>query len=96
MDLKKVNEGNLKVYVMPYENKWAVKTGRSENPNSVHDSKKQAIDAAKEIAMASRGKLILMDKDGNIENLNETEINPMPDINNAPDYNPDEKSDEDY
>jgi len=83
-------------YVIPYEGKWAVKGENAENITSIHDSKKEAIETAKEIAMAGDAKIVILRKDGTIDNLGFGGIDPMPDKNRAPDYNPDKESDEDY
>ena len=83
-------------YVMPYNGKWAVKGENQNEITSLHDTKKEAIETAKEIAMASDDKLVVLRKDGTIDNLGIKGIDPMPDKDRAPDYNPDDESDEDY
>jgi hypothetical protein len=83
-------------YVMPYEGKWAVKGENADKITSVHETKKDAIETAKEIAMANDAKLVVLRKDGTIDNLGFKGIDPMPDKDRAPDYNPDDESDEDY
>jgi hypothetical protein len=83
-------------YVMPYKDKWAVKGEKAKEITSIHDSKKEAIETAKEIAMAGDAKLIILREDGTIDNLGLEGIDPMPDEDRAPDYNPDKESDEDY
>jgi hypothetical protein len=83
-------------YVMFHDGKWAVKGENTDNITSLHDSKKEAIEVAKELAMANDAQLVVLRKDGTIDNLGLKGIDPMPDIDNAPDYNPDTESDEDY
>lgn len=81
---------------MPHENKWAVKGENSEEISSLHDTKKQAIETAKETAMKGNSKLVILREDGTIDNLGVKGIDAFPDKNLSPDYNPDEESDEDY
>ena len=83
-------------YVMPYKGKWAVKGENSKEITSLHETKKDAIEVAKEIAMANDSELVILRKDGTIDNLGLKGIDPFPDKDRAPDYNPDEESDEDY
>lgn len=78
------------------DGKWAVKGEDAEKITSYHDTRKEAIEVAKEIAMADDAELIILRKDGTIDNLGLKGVDPKPDINRAPDYNPDEESDEDY
>jgi hypothetical protein len=87
---------NMNQYVMWHEGKWAVKGENAQDFTSHHDSKKEAIETAKEIAMANDAQLVILKKDGTIDNLGVKGVDPFPDKDLAPDYNPDEESDEDY
>jgi hypothetical protein len=75
--------------VMPYEDgKWAVKPeGDDSAPANIFETKEAAIVAAKEIAMAKDNGIIILRRDGTIENTDGIGIDPFPSEENAPDFN---------
>lgn len=76
-----------KVYVTPFKNDWAVKQEGADSIISVHNTKDEAIEAAKEIAIGRDAKLIILKKDGTIDNLGVYPTNPFPSKNKGPEYN---------
>jgi hypothetical protein len=75
--------------VMPYEDgKWVVKPeGDDSAPANIFDTKEEAIEAAKEIAMGKDQGLIILRRDGTIENTDGIGLDPFPNEDNAPDFN---------
>lgn len=75
--------------VMPYEDgKWAVKPeGDSNAPANIYDTREEAVEAAKEIAMGKDNGVIILRKDGTIDNIGGIAIDPFPDKDNAPEFN---------
>jgi hypothetical protein len=75
--------------VMPYEDgKWTVKPeGDDSAPANIYDTKEEAIEAAKEIAMGKDNGIIILRRDGTIENTDGIGIDPFPSEDNAPDFN---------
>jgi hypothetical protein len=84
----------MHVYVMPIDEKWAVKREGSEEIVSSHDRKKDALEVAKELAMGTEAELVILRKDGTIDNTGIYSVDPMPSPDRAPDYN--EETDEEY
>ncbi len=76
-----------KIYVMPKDNKWAVKRNEEDKPIDEKDTKKEAIEAAKEIAIGLDASLVVLRRDGTIENLGQDSVDPFPDEDKGPDYN---------
>ena len=75
------------VYIMPQGERWAVKREHEDRPVSVHDTKKNALETAKEIAMGVDAELVILRADGTIDNLGAYSIDPFPSEDLAPDYN---------
>jgi len=75
--------------VMPYEDgKWAVKPeGDDSAPPNVYETREQAIEAAKEIAMGKDNGVIVLREDGTIDNTGGIGEDPFPDEDNAPEFN---------
>jgi|GEM_PF-4640576 hypothetical protein len=85
----------MKVYILPQDEKWAVKREHEEEPVSLHDSRKDALETAKEIAMGSDAELVILRADGTIDNLGAYSVDPFPSEDRAPDYTElDEENDE--
>jgi len=76
-----------RIYVMPKNNKWMVKRNKEDEPIDQKDTKQEAIEAAKEIAIGLDASLVVLRKDGTIENLGQDSVDPFPDEDNGPDYN---------
>lgn len=55
-------------HVVPYAGKWAVKGAGNERVSTVHDTQKQAIDAARKVLRNKRGELTIHDQKGRIRN----------------------------
>jgi hypothetical protein len=53
-------------HVIPHQGKWAVKREGSSRVTSVHDSKQEAIDAARKIARNQSGRLYVHGRNGQI------------------------------
>ncbi|MFZ0453240.1 MAG: DUF2188 domain-containing protein [Ignavibacteriaceae bacterium] len=76
-----------KVYVTPHKTDWAVKQEGANAIISVYNTKKEAIEAAKEIAIGREAELIILKKDGTIDNLGVYPTDPFPSKNKGPEYN---------
>ncbi|HZW38419.1 MAG TPA: DUF2188 domain-containing protein [Ignavibacteriaceae bacterium] len=74
-------------FIMPFEGKWAVKGEHSQDITSVHDTREEAIEVAKEIAMADDSGIVILREDGTIDNLGAYGIDPLPSKDNIPDFN---------
>jgi hypothetical protein len=83
------NEDRMNQIVMPYEDgKWAVVLeGDDSAPANIYETREEAIEAAKEIAMAKDNGLIILRRDGTIENTDGIGIDPFPSEDNSPEYN---------
>lgn len=57
-----------KIYVTPHINDWAVRQEGMESMVSVHRTKKEAVEAAKEVAIGREAELVILKKDGTIDN----------------------------
>jgi hypothetical protein len=86
--IKSVEE-NMNQVVMPLEDgKWAVKPeGNDAAPANIYETREQAIEAAKEIAMGNDSGITILREDGTIENMDGIGIDPFPDEDNAPEFN---------
>lgn len=76
-----------KIYVMPDNGKWAVRRNKEDDPMARKDTKEEAIEAAKEIALGQEASLVVLRKDGTIENLGQDSVDPFPDEDKGPEYN---------
>lgn len=75
--------------VMPYEDgKWAVQPeGEDSAPPNVYETREEAIEAAKEIAMGSDSGVIVLRRDGTVENTGGIGLDPFPDEDNSLEFN---------
>ena len=58
-----------KIYVTPHINDWAVKQEGEKALISVFETKEEAIEAAKKIAVSRETDIVILKKDGVIEEL---------------------------
>ncbi len=75
-----------KIYIIPKDNKWTVRRNEEDKPIDEKNTKQEAIEAAKEIAVGLDAKLVVLRKDGTIENLGQDSVDPFPDKDKGPDY----------
>ncbi|MGE5798498.1 MAG: DUF2188 domain-containing protein [Ignavibacteria bacterium] len=80
----------MRVYVMPIDSKWIVKRESSDEILASHYRKDKAIESAKEISLGRDAELIILRKDGTIDNLDAYGVNPFPSEDNAPEYREDD------
>jgi|GEM_PF-4887366 aromatic ring-opening dioxygenase LigB subunit len=66
------------IYVMPHKGVWAVKKEAEEEPESVHETKEEAIEAAKKNA-AGEIHIVILNADGSIDNPEAYSIEPLVD-----------------
>jgi len=76
-----------KIYVIPKNDKWTVRRNEEVKPIDEKNTKQEAIEAAKEIAIGLDASLVILRKDGTIENLGQDSVDPFPDEDKGPDYN---------
>jgi ribosomal protein S5 len=65
-------------HVVPHGDKWAVIGVGNGRATSVHDTQKQAIDAARTIAQNQRSEVVTHGKDGRIRDSDSYGNDPMP------------------
>ena len=65
-------------HVVPYEGKWAVRGEGNERLTSSHDTQREAIDAAREIARNQRSELFIHGRDGRIRERDSHGNDPFP------------------
>ena len=58
-----------KIYVTPHIKDWAVKQEGLKSMISVHHTKEEAIKAARQVATIRNAEIILLKRDGSIDNL---------------------------
>jgi hypothetical protein len=58
-----------KIYVTPHINDWAVKQEGIKALISVHYTKEEAIRAAEEVAFGRNAEIVILKRDGAIDNL---------------------------
>ena len=58
-----------KIYVTPHINDWAVKQEGLKALISVHNTEEEAISAAKKIALSRNAEIVILKRDGAINNL---------------------------
>ncbi|MFZ0455401.1 MAG: DUF2188 domain-containing protein [Ignavibacteriaceae bacterium] len=58
-----------KIYVTPHINDWAVKQEGLKALISVHNTEEEAITAAKKIALGRNAEIIILKRDGAVNNL---------------------------
>jgi hypothetical protein len=64
------------IYVIPYKGVWAVKKEAGEEPESVHETRDEAIIKAKEQA-ADESHIVILLADGTIDNPEAFSIEPL-------------------
>jgi len=65
-------------HVVPYGDKWAVRGERNERVTSVHESQREAIEVAREIARKQRAELFIHGQDGRIRQRDSYGNDPFP------------------
>lgn len=65
-------------HVVPREGKWAVKGAGNERATSVHDTQRDAIDVAREIARNQQSELFIHGRDGRIRERDSHGNDPFP------------------
>lgn len=73
-------------YVFPYQGKWAVRGEKTEEITSVHDRKKEAVEAAKELTRYEDSKIVILREDGTMETEEASHIDPFPDEDKTPEF----------
>jgi hypothetical protein len=74
---------------MQTDDQWVVKREGSDEVLASHYRKERAIESAKEMAIGD-AELVVLRKDGTIDNLNTYGVDPFPSQNNAPEYREDD------
>ena len=64
------------IYVMPFKGVWAVKQEAEEEPESVHETKDEAVEAAKSF-VAEENHVVILNADGSIDNPEAYSIEPL-------------------
>ena len=62
--------GKRNQHVVRHERGWAVRGAASRKPSSVHQTQKEAIDAARDIARRQKTELFIHDRNGKIRARN--------------------------
>ncbi len=65
-------------HVVPLGNAWAVKKEGSERFTVITDTKKEAVDVAREIARNNHSELVIHGRDGRIQDKDSYGKDPMP------------------
>lgn len=65
-------------HVVPHENKWAVKGEGNEKYTSFHDTQKEAIEKAREIAINQESEVVIHRPDGTIRDKDSYGNDPCP------------------
>jgi uncharacterized protein YdaT len=65
-------------HVVPHPDGWAVKPAGGERASSIHDTQRQAIDRAREIARTQGVELFIHGKDGRIRERDSHGNDPFP------------------
>lgn len=66
------------VHVVPHNDCWAVKGEGYGRVASIHDTQREAIDAAREIARNKQGELLIHARDGRIRGRDSYGTDPLP------------------
>lgn len=77
----------MDIIVLPQDGMWTVKRENSEEILSEHESKKEAIETAKEIAMGQDAGIVILRADGTIDNLGVYGVDPFPSEDRGPEFN---------
>lgn len=73
------------VIVMPLGERWAIKMEGSEDIISFYDEEEEALEAAKEIALAKEKRIVVLREDGTLYTMFESDNFPSDD--NTPELN---------
>ncbi len=65
-------------HVIPHQEGWAVKGAGNQRATSVHDTQKQAVDAARDIARKQQSELVIHRQDGRIRDKDSYGNDPFP------------------
>ncbi|NLV62334.1 MAG: DUF2188 domain-containing protein [Clostridiaceae bacterium] len=65
-------------HVVPHNGKWAVRGAGNEKVTSVHNTQKDAISAARSIAMNQKSEVVIHKKDGTIRDKDSYGPDPNP------------------
>lgn len=65
-------------HVVPHDDGWAVRGEGNERATSVHNTQREAIDAAREIAQNQESELFIHNRDGEIRERNSYGNDPFP------------------
>lgn len=65
-------------HVVPHRGRWAVKAAGNERATSVHETQKQAVDAARDIARHQHSELVIHRPDGRIRDKDSYGNDPFP------------------
>ena len=65
-------------HVVPHANGWAVKKEGGTRASSVHETKKEALSAGKNLAKEAKTELVIHNSDGAISNSNSFGNDPCP------------------
>lgn len=65
-------------HVVPHQNGWAVKGAGNQRATSVHDTQRQAIGAARDIARKQQSELVIHRRDGRIRDKDSHGNDPFP------------------
>ncbi|MFO7445729.1 MAG: DUF2188 domain-containing protein [Ignavibacteriaceae bacterium] len=69
------------IYVMPHKGVWAIKKEAEEDPLSIHETRDEAIDKAKE-QVKEENHVVILRADGAIDNPEAYSYEPLPDEDN--------------
>ena len=69
---------NKNQHVVPHPEGWAVKPEGGKSPSSVHDTQRDAIERAREIARNQRSELLIHGRDGRIRERDSHGRDPFP------------------
>lgn len=67
-----------KQHVVPHDGKWAVRAEGAERATSVHDTKQEAIDVARQTARNQHTELFIHGRDGKIQERDSYGHDPFP------------------
>ncbi len=65
-------------HVVPHDGDWAIRGEGNERVTSVHDTQREAIDAAREIARNQQSELFIHGRDGRIRERDSHGNDPFP------------------
>lgn len=65
-------------HVVPHDGDWAIRGEGNERVTSVHDTQREAIDAAREIARNQQSELLIHGRDGRIRKRDSQGNDPFP------------------